>query len=258
MSPSRRCVKQVLDANIDAISWRAAIERVLAWAKQSESRYVCFCNAHVVATARMDPEFARVINGADMAPPDGAPIAWMLRRLGIPEQRRIDGPGLMWSICAAAAEQRIPVFFFGSTPVVLEALRRSLSLALPDLRVAGCVSPAFAKLSDDDNAKIVAEIHASGAPIVFVGLGCPKQERWMAAHRGALRAVMLGVGAAFDFHAGVLSRAPLWMQRSGLEWLYRLLREPKRLAHRYLITNTVFIVGAIAQLAKSKCSSALS
>jgi N-acetylglucosaminyldiphosphoundecaprenol N-acetyl-beta-D-mannosaminyltransferase len=249
-----RTTDRVLDANVDAITWDSAVRRIMHWATQSESRYVCFCNVHVASTARCDESFRSVVNGADMVAPDGAPVAWMLRRLGHAWQGRIDGPGMMWSLCAAAAEQGVPVFFVGSTPEVLEALTKRLLMFFPTIRIGGYCSPPFTPLVAGVAGDIVAQVHASRARIVFVGLGCPKQERWMAMHRGALHAVMLGVGAAFDFHAGRVKRAPLWMQGCGLEWVYRLVSEPQRLARRYLVTNSIFLAGAVVQLIKLKRS----
>jgi N-acetylglucosaminyldiphosphoundecaprenol N-acetyl-beta-D-mannosaminyltransferase len=140
------------------------------------------------------------------------------------------------------------VYFFGSSPDTLEALDQRLSVAFPSLIVGGYESPPFRPLTPQEDADAVARINASGAGLVFVGLGCPKQELWMQAHRGRINAVMLGVGAAFDFHAGTVSRAPAWMRHNGLEWLHRLASEPRRLWRRYLVTNTLFVWGAARQL----------
>ncbi len=183
-----------------------------------------------------------------MATPDGAPVAWMLRRLGYLDQQRINGPDLMLRYCAAAAVRGESIFLFGSTPQVLGTLKRKLEERFPGLLVAGMISPPFRPLTEEEDAKIVAEINASGAGTVWVGLGCPKQEKWMAAHRGRIHAVMIGVGAAFDYHAGAIARAPQWMQRNGLEWLHRLFTEPRRLARRYFVTNSLFIVRAALQI----------
>jgi len=238
----------VLGAHIDALEWGTCLDRIFGWAAAGESRYVCLCNAHSVVTARRDPAFSRVIRAADLAVPDGAPVAWCLRRRGFPGQRRIAGPDLMWKACARAAAQGIPVFLCGGTPATLERLREWLTRVFPRLRLAGTLSPPFRRLSEEEHAGIMQAIERSGARIVFVGLGCPVQEEWMCARRGALRAVMIGVGAAFDFHAGVLRRAPRWMRDAGLEWLYRLFAEPKRLWRRYLVTNTLFIAYLLGDL----------
>ena len=242
----------VLGAQIDALPWDAAMNHLLGWAHARESRYVTICNVHVVVSASRDAAYREVIDGSDMATPDGAPVAWMLRRLGFAGQPRISGPDLMWALCERCAAEKLPVYFYGSTESTLAALEVRLRQALPGLVIGGLESPPFQPLTAGEDAAAVGRINTSGAGFVFVGLGCPKQERWMAEHRGRVNAVMIGVGAAFDFHAGKVTRAPLWMQRAGLEWLHRLASEPGRLWKRYLVTNTLFIMGAAKQLLTEK------
>lgn len=232
----------VLGVPIDALDWATARRVLLGWARARDSRCVCICNVHSVVTAGGDDDYRRVIERADMATPDGAPIAWTLRRKGFSSQERINGPDLMWKLCADAEAGDVPIGLHGSTDMTLDLLRRRLADAFPRLKIVHCVSPPFRTLSDDEDRQLVDAINDSGAGFLFVGLGCPKQEMWMAAHRGRIASVMLGVGAAFDFHAGTVSRAPEWMRRSGLEWLHRLLSEPKRLGRRYVVTNTLFIM----------------
>lgn len=244
----------VLGVQIDVLDWAAAITRLMEWGRTRESRYVAICNAHVVVTASRDDVYRQVIDNADMATPDGAPVAWMLRRIGFTGQPRISGPDLMLALCQRCAAEGLPVYFYGSTEETLSALNKRLREAFPSLRVAGMESPPFRKLNADEDAAAVKRINASGAAIVFVGLGCPKQEHWMAEHRGKVSAVMIGVGAAFDFHAGMVKRAPKWMQDAGLEWLHRLASEPRRLWKRYLVTNTLFLIGAAKQLLKNTIS----
>jgi N-acetylglucosaminyldiphosphoundecaprenol N-acetyl-beta-D-mannosaminyltransferase len=176
-----------------------------------------------------------------MATPDGMPVAWVLRSLGYLGQERINGPDLMDRVCRAAAETRAPVFFYGSTTDTLEKLKGSLKNRFPVLEIAGAYSPPFRALTEKEDAEVVNLINSSGAGIVFVGLGCPKQEIWMAEHKGKINAVMLGVGAAFDFHAGTVKRAPRYMRQAGIEWFHRFLQEPRRLWKRYAVTNTLFI-----------------
>jgi N-acetylglucosaminyldiphosphoundecaprenol N-acetyl-beta-D-mannosaminyltransferase len=242
----------VIGAPIDVVDAATALQRIRDWADRREGRYVCICNVHSVVTASKDPAFMRAIQGADMATPDGAPVAWMLRRLGAKTQPRVSGPDLMWDYCALAADCGQSIFLLGSTPETLDLLQARLLRQWPALRIAGALSPPFRTLRQQEQQTIVDQINASGAGTVWVGLGCPKQELWMAAHRDRLRAVAIGVGAAFDFHAGVMTRAPRWMQRSGLEWTYRLALEPRRLARRYLETNTAFVVGALRQLLRRR------
>jgi N-acetylglucosaminyldiphosphoundecaprenol N-acetyl-beta-D-mannosaminyltransferase len=238
----------VLGSFIDASAWSVALQRIADWTARRESRYVCICNVHSVVTASRDSAFGWVLNQADMATPDGAPVAWMLRKLGFAGQARINGPDLMWRYCARAAETGQPMFLYGGSAGTLELLQLRLLEQFPGLQFAGAYSPPFRPLTAAEDDAVVERINASGAGVVWVSLGCPKQELWMAAHRGRVRAVMVGVGAAFDYHAGTLSRAPQWMQNVGLEWLHRLVSEPRRLWRRYLITNTLFVFGAMKQL----------
>lgn len=242
----------VINAAIDPVNWSQAIERISDWSALGESRYVCLCNAHSIVTAGQSAEFGRALDAADLATPDGAPVAWMMQKLGHGKQQRINGPDLMWKYCTLANQKSESIFLYGSTPDTLAVLQEKLSQAFPLLTIAGAYSPPFRELTDEEDAQVVGMINASGARTVWVGLGCPKQEIWMAAHKGRINAVMLGVGAAFDYHAGVIKRAPLWMQNAGLEWLHRLCSEPRRLWRRYTVTNTLFIIGAYSQLIKRR------
>lgn len=231
----------VLGCAIDAVSWDDILERIERWSERRESRYVCLCNVHSLVTARQDGRLRQVLNGADAATPDGMPVAWYLRRSGFPGQQRINGPDLMWRYCERAAANGTPIFLYGATDRTLALLAARLRQAFPGIRIAGSHAPPFRDLTPREEDGIAALIRRSGARVVFVGLGCPKQELWMARQRGKLRAVMIGVGAAFDYHAGTLRRAPRWMQNSGLEWLFRLMTEPRRLWRRYLVTNSLFV-----------------
>ena len=248
MGQSIRVRERVLGASIDVLDWDTALARIARWAAGHESRYVCICNSHSVVTAGQDEQFGWVIEAADMATPDGAPVAGMLQQAGHKGQRRINGPDLMWKYCEQAAMRAESIYLYGGRPRTLELLRKRLEEAFPGLVIAGAYSPPFRPLTAEEDEAEVARINASGAGTVWVSLGCPKQEKWMAAHRGRINAVMIGVGAAFDYHAGTIRRAPLWMQRSGLEWLHRLLSEPRRLWRRYLVTNTIFVARAALQL----------
>jgi N-acetylglucosaminyldiphosphoundecaprenol N-acetyl-beta-D-mannosaminyltransferase len=235
----------VIGIPIDAISWADARALLMKWATARESRYVCICNVHSVVTAVQEPVFRSVLDGADLATPDGAPVAWTLRRKGFVGQPRINGPDLMWKLCADAQDQKVSIGLFGSSPETLALLNAELSSAFPRLRVVYSVSPPFRSLSEDEDQTVCRDINGSGAGLLFVGLGCPKQEAWMAEHRGRVNAVMLGVGAAFDYHAGTISRAPDWMRSIGLEWFHRLLSEPRRLWKRYFLTNSYFVLATV-------------
>ena len=243
-----RVGSRVIGIYIDALSWVETLACISYWAQARESRYVCICNVHSLVTADRDKRFRQVVDSADMATPDGMPVAWMLRLLGFPTQQRINGPDLMWRYCELAEHSGEKVFFYGGSEHALEQLEQRYRNAFPRLQIAGFCSPPYRDLSEAEDTEIVDQINRSDAAVVFVGLGCPKQELWMAEHRGLIQSVMIGVGAAFDYHAGTLRRAPPWMQRNGLEWLYRLASEPGRLWKRYLTTNIFFIVRGVHQL----------
>lgn len=239
---------QLLGTRIDALSWEQVLGRILRWAQSGSSRTVCLCNVHSLVSARRDAALAQALGQADLNAPDGAPLAWLMRRRGWPEQQRLSGPDMMWKVLQEAQRLQLPVYLFGGSPQTLERLQARLRSVFPALPVAGSLSPPFHSWSEDEAQAMLDDIRISGARIVLVGLGCPKQEKWMAAQRGKLPAVMLGVGAAFDYHAGMVARAPAGWQRAGFEWLYRLLQEPARLASRYLLTNTLFLLSLPREL----------
>jgi len=239
---------RILGMRVDATSYEKATRQVLDWARLGESRYVCVANVHMVMEAHDDPAFRELVNAADLVTPDGMPLVWLLRRKGFPQQERVYGPELTLRVCQMAAEEGIPVGFYGGRPEALEALVKNLQRRFPRLQVAYAFSPPFRPLSPAEDEEVIQAIRASGARILFVGLGCPKQERWMAEHKGRVPAVMLGVGAAFDLHAGRVRQAPFWMQRMGLEWLFRLVQEPRRLWARYARHNPRFVILALGEL----------
>ncbi len=239
---------RVLGTPIDPVGWDEALDRIWQLARRRQSSYVGICNAHSVVTAQQDPAFRAALEGSNMNTADGAPVAWMLRKLGHAHQQRINGPDLMLRYCEQASQREESIFLYGASQTTLDLLQERLLRDWPSLKIAGAYSPPFRPLSAEEDAAIVQRINDSGAGTVWVSLGCPKQELWMAKQLGHINAVMIGVGAAFDYHAGTLKRAPLWMQKRGLEWLYRLVTEPRRLWRRYLVTNTAFIAGATQQL----------
>ncbi len=234
--------RYILGMRVDATSYDDATERILGWAAESAgSRYVCVATVHMVMEAHDDPDFQGIVNRADLVTPDGMPLVWALRRLGVPEAQRVYGPDLLPAVCRRAAERGIPVGFYGGTPQVLERMVETLQRRWPALHVGYRWSPPFRPLTPEEEATVVAGICAAGVPVLFVGLGCPKQERWMATHRDRLPLVMVGVGAAFDFLAGAKRQAPRWLQQYGLEWCFRLATEPRRLWRRYLYHNPRFL-----------------
>lgn len=233
---------------VDTTSYAAALELVIGWAYALESRYVCVANVHMLMEAFDSTEYKQILNSADLVTPDGVPLVWMLRLKGQKDQQRVYGPTLMLHLVQAAARGRVSVGFYGSKSEVLESLIKRMQASYEGLNVAFSFSPPFRTLNPAEDEAIVEQINHSGARILFVGLGCPKQEIWMAEHRGKVNVVMIGVGAAFDFHAGLKPQAPVWMQKIGLEWLFRLKTEPRRLWKRYLYHNPRFVALVIADL----------
>lgn len=233
--------RHVLGMRVDALSGDEASSLVLRWATQGLSSYVCAANVHMVMETFDSGEFRRVVNEADLTVPDGRPLVWALKALGEKGASHVRGADLMLRVAERAAGEGMPVGFYGGTPETLEGLIRVLKGRLPSLEIACRLVPPFRALTPEEDESLTAEIAASGARILFVGLGCPKQENWMAAHKGRIPAVMLGVGAAFDFHAGSVRQAPRWMQGAGLEWLFRLIMEPRRLWRRYARHNSRFM-----------------
>jgi N-acetylglucosaminyldiphosphoundecaprenol N-acetyl-beta-D-mannosaminyltransferase len=221
-----------------------ALAEITRWLEDGEQHYVCVTGVHGVMEARRDLELRRINNDSGLTTPDGMPLVWAGHRAGVPHMRRVYGPDLMVALCGLAAERGWSSFLYGGGPGVPERLAERLTARFPGLRVAGTWSPPFRPLTPEEDQAVVERINRSGADLVWVGLSTPKQERWMAAHPPRLHArALLGVGAAFDIHAGLLAQAPPWMQRAGLEWLYRLAREPRRLwRRRYLRNNPRFVV----------------
>jgi N-acetylglucosaminyldiphosphoundecaprenol N-acetyl-beta-D-mannosaminyltransferase len=231
----------VLRVNLTASSYQSVVEKSLQWAKTRESRALVFANVHVVMEAVDSPSYRDCLNNSDIVSPDGVPLVWALKLLGRREASRVYGPDCTLAMLKSAAEKGVPVGFYGGSPEVLEALERVVRRDYPTLRIPFAMSPPFRQLTPEEDDEVVRKITDSGVRILFVGLGCPKQERWVIEHRGRVPAVMFGVGAAFDFIAGSKKQAPRWMMRSGLEWLFRFATEPRRLARRYLKNNPRFV-----------------
>jgi N-acetylglucosaminyldiphosphoundecaprenol N-acetyl-beta-D-mannosaminyltransferase len=228
--------------------------RVLdGWHREGRHEYVCCVSVHGLVTAQRDPAIRDALNGAGLATEDGMPLVWWSRGAGFENARRVSGSDLLDAMCALAPSRGHRHYFYGGSPPVVEQLVSNLTGRYPGLAIAGYRSPPFRALSEEEDAADVAAINEARPDYVWVGLGMPKQEKWMVSHVGRIDATaLLGVGAAFDFLAGTKPRAPGWMQRSGLEWLFRLGSEPRRLAHRYLIDNSIFIACAARQLAGLK------
>ena len=234
--------RQVINSTVHATSYQAACDAILDWAKHRISCYVIPANVHVVMTGFWQTRYQKIINGAALVTPDGMPLVWALRLLGIKGQQRVYGPDLMLACCDRAQQEQVPIYLYGSTPLTLAKLEHNLQQWYPDLIIAGSHSPPFRELTPEEAKADSQQINDSGAGLVFVSLGCPKQEQWMAKQAGNIDAVMIGVGAAFAFHSGEVSQAPRWLMKLGLEWLYRLATEPRRLWRRYFVNNPTFLL----------------
>ncbi len=216
--------------------------------------YVCVANTHTVTETREDPELRHAVLGASLVVPDGQPLVWALRALGHPLPGRVYGPELMARACERALETGRRFYLYGGrNQGALVQLALELRRQYPGLAIVGGYSPPFRRLTDEERRWVIRDIDSSGAEVVWVGIGVPKQEKWMAAMRSELAApVLVGVGAAFDFHAGLIRQAPVWMQEAGLEWAYRLGQEPLRLGPRYLRNNPRFLAGFAQQWAAQR------
>jgi N-acetylglucosaminyldiphosphoundecaprenol N-acetyl-beta-D-mannosaminyltransferase len=248
MHSASRDGRHILDLFVDATSYPDATQKVVGWAREGQARYICAANVHMVMESHDDPSLKRIVHGADLVTPDGVPLVWALRLMGVGEATRVYGPDLTLHVCEAAAKEGIPIGLYGGTPDSLEAFESFLTQRFPETQLVLKIAPPFRPLSREEDEAYVGQIRASGVRILFVGIGCPKQEIWMAEHKDRLHAVMLGVGAAFDFHTGRVRQAPSWIQRLGMEWAFRLAMEPKRLWKRYVKHNPRFIVLFLRQL----------
>ena len=232
----------VLGVGVSAIIMMQALDTIEGWIGARQSNYVCVRDVHGVTLCQRDDKLRQVHNSAGLVTPDGMPLVWLSRANGFRHVERVCGPDLMLALCERSQGRGYRHFLYGSTERVLERLASNLKQRFPGLQIVGTCSPPFRALTKEEDERAIGMINATNPDIVWVGLSTPKQERWMAAHVHRLTApVLIGVGAAFDFHSGTKKRAPRWMQRSGLEWSFRLLSEPRRLWWRYLKSNSLFI-----------------
>ncbi len=244
--------RSILGMRVDVTTYADATARIMDWSRSAQSRYVCASNVHMVMETNDSAEFRDVVNGADLVTSDGVPLVWALKALGVPQAERVYGPTLMLHVCEAAAREGVPIALYGGTPESLEEFVLFLHTNYPGIEIACLIAPPFRPPTPEEDAMYTQQIVDSGARIVFVGIGCPKQERWMAAHTDRLDAVLLGMGAAFDFHSGRVRQAPAVMQQLGLEWLFRLIMEPRRLWKRYAKHNPRFVGKFLLQLLGQK------
>lgn len=239
----------VLGVGISPINLAMALDHLDSWIKHSDRRYVCVCTVHTVMQCRRSERLREVVNRAGLVTPDGMPLVWLTRWAGHRSVSRVYGPDLMLAEIQASQTRGHRHFLYGGRPGVADHLEEVLRRRFPGVEIVGTSTPPFAPVEELCNASIADQINAARADVVWVGISTPKQELWMSCMRPLLEApVLIGVGAAFDFHSGTVRQAPQWMQQSGLEWFFRLAHEPRRLWRRYLIDNSWFIV----ELARQK------
>lgn len=230
---------KIISLDICLLDYEESLNQLIAYAKERRKGYACFTNVHMTIEAYHDKSFAEDVNNATFVFPDGMPLVKTLKWFYGIEQDRVAGMDVMPDLIRIASNNNLKLFFFGTTPELLEKIRLKIEKDFPKTDVVGLFSPPFNEPLNND--LYIEMINSSGANLVFVALGCPKQEKWMAQNSPKINAMLLGVGGAFPVFAGVASRAPLFMQNAGLEWLYRLYQEPKRLFKRYLFTNSMYL-----------------
>lgn len=243
--------QRVLDFPITALRFNDQIQTILRWARSRESRSVCVANVHMLMEAYWNPDFGTVLKNADLVTPDGMPLVWMMRLLGAPHQDRVAGMDILQASCDLAQKLNVSVFFVGSQTEILSRMREKLEQEFPNLKIAAMEPLPFRVLTPAEDEELIEKINSSGAGLVFVSLGCPKQESWMAQHKDKIQAVMIGLGGVFPVYAGIHKRAPRMVRDLGFEWLYRWLQEPRRLWSRYTTTIPAFIWLAFKQLLTS-------
>lgn len=233
--------KDLLGSIISLGSYSFFIKQICLLANKGQSSYICVANVHMLIEAYNNKIFASIINNADLVTPDGMPLTWGLKLVHGIEQDRVAGMDLLPDLLTEASKCELPVYFYGGTQAMLDQTGVYINQQYPSLKVAGMYSPPFRPLTAEEDQQIVHRINTSGAKMVFVALGCPKQEKWMAAMKGRINATMIGIGGALPVMVGMQKRAPEWMQKASLEWLYRLSQEPQRLFKRYAVTNTTYL-----------------
>jgi N-acetylglucosaminyldiphosphoundecaprenol N-acetyl-beta-D-mannosaminyltransferase len=243
---------RVNDIQLSQLDYAQTSDRVLKWALSGEQHYVCICNVHSVTSSKWDPALKQSLQQASLNTTDGMPLVWLLRRLGASAASRVYGPTLMLKLLEKAVPQKARIAFYGGHPERMPKLLENLNKWFPTIQIVATITPPFRPPTEEEDRETTRTLADARPHITFVGIGCPKQENWMRAHKDSIPGVMLGVGAAFDFHAGAVKQAPNWLQRAGLEWAFRLAMEPRRLFKRYTTTNPVFIGIALTQLMAAK------
>ncbi len=243
--------QNVLGVGINAVDYESAVQKIISAARAHRPLTVTALAVHGVMTGATDAEHRHRLNGIDLVVPDGQPVRWAMGWLyGVKLPDRVYGPTLTLKVCERAAQEGLSVYLYGSRPEVLETLAANLKAKFPALKIAGSQPSRFRQVSAEEQIEIAQTIRESGASIVLVGLGCPRQETWVYENRDLLPMPLLAVGAAFDFHAGTVPQAPSWLQNRGLEWFFRLVQEPRRLWKRYLYLNPLYLTLILLQLLK--------
>lgn len=232
---------EILKTRINVTNMCDTISYINRKIEELRGKYICVSNVHTTVMSYENEAYRRIQNGAAMALPDGAPLSAYSRKKGFADAERVTGPDLMVELFRRATKDGYRHFFYGATPQTLEAMKKVLEEKYPDVKIAGMYSPPFRRLTEEEDEQAVAMINEAKPDIIWVGLGAPKQEEWMYEHAGKLDGVSIGVGAGFDYLGGCIRRAPVWMQKMSLEWLYRLLQDPIRLFKRYFLTNIKFM-----------------
>lgn len=232
---------EILKTNINVTNMSDTIKYIDGHLDDLRGKYICVSNVHTTVMSYENEEYRKIQNGAAMALPDGAPLSSYSRRKGYKQAQRVTGPDLMLELFAISKEKGYRHYFYGATEETLQSMKEVLERDYPGIQIAGMYAPPFRALTPQEDAQIVAKINEARPDFIWIGLGAPKQEEWMYQHMGQLQGVLIGVGAGFDYLAGYIKRAPRWMQRMSLEWLYRLLQDPKRLWRRYFTSNVKFI-----------------
>jgi len=242
----------VLTMHVNITTLSKTCQQIKVWALQHTSHYICVSNVHMCMESCDDKIFADIVNKADMVLPDGKPIALALKLLGHTDAEQIRGADITLALCELAANEGLTIGLYGGSEQALKDFQASLKVKFPNIKIGCAISPPFRALSAEEDAAMIQQINDSGVQVLFVGLGCPKQEQWMAKHKGKVNAIMLGVGAVFDFLSGNKKEAPVWVQSIGMEWFFRLCSEPRRLWKRYFKHNPRFVYFFMLQYLKTK------
>lgn len=239
MEDLRHC--EILKTKINVTNMQDTLAYINAHIEELRGKYICVSNVHTTVMAYENESYREIQNNAAMALPDGAPLSNYSRKKGFKDARRVTGPDLMVELFRISPERKYRHFFYGSTQKTLDKMREVIERDYPDMQIAGMYSPPFRKLTEQEDEAVIKLIKEAKPDFIWVGLGAPKQEEWMYEHQGKINGVMIGVGAGFDYLAGYIKRAPMWMQKISMEWFFRLIQDPMRLWRRYITTNVKFI-----------------